>query len=75
MSKKTSIKSKLLTTLEKKNSFSVAQARSRTGGHNITARIDELRQDGHPITTDWRVNSTTGRKVAVYKLASTKRRA
>ena len=61
-----SVKEKILSFLTKKsgNTLTVKQARSRFKAQNITARIDELRQEGHPIVTN--TKSVGGRMIAVY---------
>jgi len=49
------------------NTLTVAQARARFGITNVTARISELRKEGHTIYT----NSKTledGRKITFYRL-------
>lgn len=48
------------------NTFSVAQAQNRFGITNVTARISELRQDGHPIYTNTK-RRADGTKVSVYR--------
>ena len=67
---KLSAKQKMLNYLSKKtgyNTFSVAQGRKLFGVQNVSARIDELRQEGHVIYTNYRKNSD-GVKVAYYKM-------
>ena len=69
---KLSAKQKMLNYLNKKtgyNTFSVAQARKLFGVQNVTARIDELRQDGHCIYTNT-VARNDGTKVRVYRLGT-----
>jgi hypothetical protein len=51
------------------NSFSVAQGRNRFGVKNITARIAELRKDGHDIYTNVK-RRADGTKVRVYRLGA-----
>lgn len=51
------------------NSFSVAQGRNRFGVKNISARIAELRQDGHAIYTNTKRRGD-GSKVRVYRLGT-----
>ena len=65
MSNKLSVKERLLAFLSKTsgyNTFSVAQAQ-------VTARIAELRQDGHAIYTNTKRRSD-GSKVSVYRLGA-----
>ena len=49
------------------NTFTVDQARRRFGISNVSARIDELRQEGHVIYTNTKYNAD-GVKVASYRL-------
>ena len=49
------------------NTFTVEQARRRFGVQNVSARIDELRQEGHVIYTNSKYNAD-GVKVASYRL-------
>lgn len=65
-----SAKSRMLKTLKSNsayNTFSVAQGRNRFGVKNISARISELRADGHVIYTNTR-RRNDGSKVKVYRL-------
>ena len=67
---KLSAKQRMLNALSKPegyNTFTVEQARRRFGIQNVSARIDELRQEGHVIYTNYRKNSD-GVKVAYYKM-------
>ena len=67
---KLSAKQRMLNALSKKegyNTFTVEQARRRFGIQNVSARIDELRQEGNVIYTNYRKNSD-GVKVAYYKM-------
>jgi hypothetical protein len=67
-----SAKQKMLNYLNKKegyNTFSVAQGRKLFGIQNVSARIDELRQDGHCIYTNT-VTKNDGSKVSVYRLGT-----
>lgn len=69
---KVSAKQKIINFLSKKegyNTLSVAQARARFGIKNVTARIDELRQEGHCIYTNTKHRSD-GTKVQVYRLGT-----
>jgi hypothetical protein len=66
----TSAKTKILNFLSKKegyNTLTVAQARARFGITNVSARIDELRQEGHVIYTNTKVRGD-GTKVASYRI-------
>lgn len=70
MSKKLSAKEKILKFLSKKdgyNTLTVAQARARFGIENVSARIDELRQEGHVIYTNMKTRGD-GTKVASYRI-------
>jgi hypothetical protein len=65
-----STKQKMLNYLNKSegyNSFSVKQGRRLFGIQNVSARIDELRQEGHCIYTNT-VTKNDGTKVKVYKM-------
>lgn len=67
---KNSAKTRMLQVLKSTNdynSFSVAQGRNRFGVKNVSARIAELRQDGHPIYTNIKRRGD-GSKVSVYRL-------
>ena len=50
------------------NTFSVKAAQNRFGVKNVSARIDELRQDGHCIYTNSR--QVNGKKVSYYRLGT-----
>jgi predicted transcriptional regulator len=68
--KNASAKSKILAYLSKKdgyNTLTVAQAQARFGIQNVSARIDELRQEGHVIYTNTKSRGD-GSKVASYRL-------
>jgi predicted transcriptional regulator len=70
MTKSTSAKTKILNYLNKTsgyNTLTVAQARARFGITNVSARIDELRQEGHVIYTNTKTRGD-GSKVASYRL-------
>jgi hypothetical protein len=72
MTKSTSAKQKMLNYLSKTegyNTFSVAQGRKLFGILNVSARIDELRQEGHCIYTN-KVTKNDGSKVNVYRLGT-----
>jgi hypothetical protein len=67
---KLSAKQRMLNALSKSegyNTFTVEQARRRFGISNVSARIDELRQEGHVIYTNTKYNAD-GVKVASYRL-------
>ena len=67
---KLSAKQRMLNALSKPegyNTFTVEQARRRFGVQNVSARIDELRQEGHVIYTNYKTNAD-GVKVAYYKM-------
>jgi len=69
MSKNLSAKEKMLAALSKQegyNTFTVKQAQRRFGITNVTARIDELRQEGHVIYTNKK--TVDGKKVAFYRM-------
>lgn len=55
-------KQRLLTFLERNTRLSVRQAKSRFGIKNVSARIHELRTDGHPIDTTVKTYSSGKRK-------------
>jgi hypothetical protein len=67
---KLSAKQKMLNTLSKNegyNTFTTEQARRRFGIQNVSARIEELRKEGHCIYTNYKYNNE-GTKVASYRL-------
>jgi hypothetical protein len=67
-----SAKQKMLNFLSKDgkyNTFTVAQARARWGISNVTARVNELRDEGHAIYTN-RKTLTDGRKITFYRLGT-----
>ncbi len=69
---KLSAKQRLINFLSKKdgyNTLSTAQARARFGIQNVSARIDELRQEGHVIYTNTKTRAD-GSKVSVYRLGT-----
>lgn len=51
------------------NTFSVAQGRKLFGIQNVSARIEELRKEGHCIYTNT-VTKNDGSKVSVYRLGA-----
>jgi len=65
---------KVLRYLTKGQSLTAKQARSRFGVKNLRARITELRQNGHKITTTPVTFRDTGRNGVAYKLATRKSR-
>jgi biotin operon repressor len=68
---KLSAKQKMLNALKQSegyNTFTVAQAQRRFGITNVTARIDELRQEGNCIYTNTKV--VDGKKVKYYRLGT-----
>ena len=70
MTKQLSAKQKILNYLSKKegyNTLTTAQARARFGIQNVSARIDELRQEGHVIYTNT-VTRGDGTKVKAYRM-------
>jgi hypothetical protein len=70
--KKLSAKQRMLATLKKVsgyNTFTTKQAQSRFGITNVSARIDELRQEGNVIYTNTRVLED-GRKISYYRLGN-----
>ena len=72
MTTKISAKEKILNYLSKTegyNTLSTAQARARFGIQNVSARIDELRQEGHVIYTNTRTRGD-GSKVSVYRMGT-----
>ena len=69
---KLSAKEKILKFLSKSegyNTLSTAQARARFGITNVSARIDELRQEGHVIYTNSRTLED-GRKITYYRMGT-----
>lgn len=69
---KLSAKQRILNFLTKKegyNTLSVAQARARFGIQNVSARIEELRQEGHCIYTNTK-RRADGSKVQVYRVGT-----
>lgn len=72
MTTRISAKQRILNFLTKKqgyNTLSVAQARARFGIQNVSARIEELRQEGHCIYTNTK-RRADGSKVSVYRLGT-----
>jgi predicted ArsR family transcriptional regulator len=67
-----SAKQKMLAALSKTggyNTFTVAQAQNRFGVTNVSARINELREEGHAIYTN-RKTLADGRTISVYRLGT-----
>jgi len=72
MINKMSAKERMLSTLQKSegyNTFTVAQAKSRFGVKNVSARIDELRKEGYCIYTNTKTLKN-GRKINFYRLGT-----
>ena len=70
MTTKLSAKQRMLNALSKSegyNTFSTEQARRRFGVQNVSARIEELRKEGHVIYTNTKYNAD-GVKVASYRI-------
>jgi predicted transcriptional regulator len=70
MKKQLSAKQKIVNYLSKQegyNTLTTAQARARFGIQNVSARIDELRQEGHCIYTNT-VKRGDGSKVKAYRM-------
>jgi len=70
MKKQLSAKQKIVNYLSKSegyNTLTTAQARARFGIQNVSARIDELRQEGHCIYTNT-VKRSDGTKVKAYRM-------
>ena len=66
-----SAKTRMLNTLKKTegyNTFTTKQAQRRFGITNVSARIDELRQEGHCIYTN--TKKVNGKKVSFYRLGT-----
>ena len=69
---KLSAKEKMLSVLKKQdgyNTFTTKQAQRRFGITNVSARIDELRQEGHVIYTNSR-KLEDGRKITYYRMGT-----
>jgi len=72
---KLSAKQKMLNTLQKTegyNTFTVEQARRRFGVQNVSARIEELRKEGHCIYTNTKTLEN-GSKVNYYRMGKPSR--
>lgn len=71
MAIKLTAKEKMLNVLKKTegyNTFSTKQAQRRFGIQNVSARIDELRKEGHCIYTNTRI--VNGSKISFYRLGT-----
>jgi len=69
---KLSAKDKMLVALKQTsgyNTFTVKQAQRRFGIQNVSARIEELRKEGHCIYTNSR-KLKDGRKINYYRLGT-----
>jgi len=55
------------------NTLTVAQARARFKIANVSARINELRADGHPIYTN-KKTLADGRKIKFYRYGTPSKR-
>jgi len=69
---KLSAKEKMLAALKQEsgyNTFTVKQAQRRFGIKNVSARIDELRQEGNVIYTNTKLDAN-GNKVKYYRLGT-----
>lgn len=72
MSKNISAKQKIINYLSKKdgyNTLTVAQARAKFGVQNVSARIEELRKEGHCIYTNTK-RRADGTAVKSYRLGT-----
>jgi predicted transcriptional regulator len=72
MNTKLSAKEKIITYLSKKdgyNTLTVAQARAKFGIINVSARVEELRKEGHCIYTNTKTRAD-GSKVKSYRLGT-----
>ena len=70
MNTQLSAKEKILAYLSKTegyNTLTVAQARARFGIQNVSARVEELRKEGHVIYTNTKTRGD-GTKVASYRI-------
>lgn len=67
-----SAKQKILNYLSKNSSYNTlttAQARARFGITNVSARINELREEGHAIYTNTKTLED-GRKITFYRMGA-----
>jgi Helix-turn-helix domain len=75
MSKNLSVKERMLNALKQTegyNTFTTKQAQRRFGIKNVSARINELRKEGHCIYTNTKILED-GSKVSVYRLGKPSR--
>jgi hypothetical protein len=73
---KLSAKQRILNALKQNsgyNTFTVKAAQNRFGIKNVSARIEELRKEGHCIYTNTR-KTTSGEKINYYRLGSPTKR-
>lgn len=66
------VKDRMIAALKQKggyNTFTVKQARRRFGIKNVSARINELRQEGYCIYTN-KKTLKDGRKIKFYRLGT-----
>jgi len=73
---KLSAKQRLINFLSKKdgyNTLSTAQARARFGIQNVSARIDELRQEGHVIYTNTKTRADGSKSWHAYQSYGSRR--
>jgi predicted transcriptional regulator len=76
MTTKLSAKERMLNVLKQEegyNTFTVKQAQRRFGVKNVSARIDELRKEGHCIYTNTKKLSD-GRTIQYYKIGAPTRK-
>ena len=69
---KPSVKQRMLDFLKKTegyNTFTVKQAQARFGVKNVSARIEELRKEGHCIYTNTK-KLADGRRISYYRLGT-----
>jgi len=69
---KVSAKQKILNALKQTegyNTFTVKSAQRRFGIKNVSARVEELRKEGHVIYTNTRYTES-GEKISFYRLGS-----
>jgi hypothetical protein len=67
----TSAKTRILNALKQTggyNTFTVKSAQNRFGIKNVSARIEELRQEGHCIYTN--TKKVNGKKINFYRLGT-----
>lgn len=69
---KLSAKQRMLNALKQNegyNTFTTRQAQRRFGIQNVSARVDELRKDGHVIYTNTKTLED-GRKITFYRMGT-----